>query len=99
MRNCIKCCRKVQEDEDADMAGVGGDEQIICDFDEGGFCAMVDSEAGLKGFVELMVGHVLVELCGNCSFHDFAEERKVGDRTVIIEVIRVQSWFFEYRSD
>ena len=32
---------------------------------------MVNSEAGLKGFKELMVGHVVLELGSHCSFQDF----------------------------
>lgn len=34
---------------------------------------------------ELMVGHVLTESGGNCSFQDFAEKMKVGDRLVVGE--------------
>ena len=48
----------------------------------------------MKGFVELMVGQVLMELGSHCSFRDLAEERKVGDRPKAVEVIRVQTRLF-----
>lgn len=52
---------------------------------------MVRSETRLKGFIELMVGHVLVELGGGCSFQDFAQEIKV----VVVGILWVQTWLFE----
>ena len=70
MRNCIKGCREVQEDDNTDVAGISSDEEVIGDFDEGSLCAVVCSEARLKGFIELMVGHVLMELDSNCSFEE-----------------------------
>ena len=66
----IEGCREVQEDENADEAGIRSDEEVVCDFNEGRLCAVV-------GFTELIVGHVVLELCGNCPFQDCAEERKV----------------------
>ena len=54
------------------MPRIGSDEEVVGDLDEGSFCAMACPEARLKGFIELMVGHVLLELGGNCSFQDFA---------------------------
>ncbi len=53
----------------------------------------------LKVFVELMVGHMLVDLVGNCSFQDFAEEGKVGDRLVVVKVSWVQTGFFQNGGD
>ena len=35
------------------------------------FCAMACLETRLNGFIELMIGHVLMELRGNCSFLNF----------------------------
>lgn len=60
---------EVQEKEDTDVARVSSNEEVIGDFDEGSLSAVVCSETRLKGFVELIVGHVLMELGGNCSFH------------------------------
>ena len=77
-------CRKVNKDEDADVTRVSGDEEGISDFDEGSFSAMVYSVARLKGFIELMDGHVLVKLVGNSPLKDFAEEGMVGDWLVVI---------------
>ena len=54
-------CRAVQEDQNTDVARICSDEEVIGDF-----------EARLKGFIELMAGHELLELGGNCSFQDFA---------------------------
>lgn len=53
----IKGCRKVQEDENADEAGIRNNEEVIRDFNEGSLC------------------------------QDFAEERKVGDRPVVGQVL------------
>ena len=36
------------------MVGVGSNEEVIGDPDEGGLCAMVGLVAGLKGLVELV---------------------------------------------
>lgn len=60
---------------------------------------MMDSVGGLESLKELMVGHMLVELGGDCSFQDFAEERKVGDWPMVVQIIRVQTRLFEDRSD
>ena len=75
--------RKVNKDENADATVAGGDEDIR-DFDEGSFNAMVYSVARLKGFIELMDGHVLVKLVGNSPLKGFVEEGKVGDWPVVI---------------
>ena len=45
---------EVKEDEEADVVGVGSNEEVIGDPDEGGLCAMVGLVAGLKGLVELV---------------------------------------------
>ena len=50
-------------------------EDIVGNFDEGCLCDVVGLETGLEGFIELMVGQVLVELGGDRSFQDFAEKR------------------------
>lgn len=42
-----------------------------------------------------VVGHVLLELGGNCSFQDLTKKRKVGDWLVIGEVIQVETWLEE----
>ena len=59
------------------MVKIGRNEEVV-DLDEGSFCAMACPETSLKGFIELMAGHVLMELGGNCSFQDFAQERMIG---------------------
>ena len=60
---------------------------------------MACPEARLKGFIELMVGHVLPELGGNCSFQDIAQERKVGDWSMVMQVVWVQTWLLEDGGD
>ncbi len=60
---------------------------------------MAYSESRLKGFTELTVGHMLMELGGSCSFLDFTEERKVGDQAVVVEVMQVLTWFLEDNGD
>lgn len=95
MGNRVEGCRKVQEDEDTDVAGVSCKEEVVGDFNEGGLCAVVSSEAGLKRLIELMVGHMLMKLGGHCSFQDFTKERKVGDRAVIVELVGVETGLLE----
>lgn len=77
------------------MAFVSSSEEVVGDFDKCSLCAVVGSETRLQGFKELMVGHMLLELGRHCPFQDFAEERKVGDRTVVVGVVRVQTRFFQ----
>ena len=84
MGDCVKGCREVQEDQNTDVARICSDEEVVGDLDEGSFHAMACPEARLKGFAELMVGHVLLELGGSCSFQDFAQKGKVGDWSVAV---------------
>ena len=87
----VKSCREIQQNQNTDVAYISSHEEIICDFNQGGLRAVVGSVARLEGFEEVMVGHVLMELCSYCSFQGLAEERKVGDRPVVCKVIRVQT--------
>ena len=91
----VNGCREVQEDEDGDKVIVCSDQEVIGDFDMGGFSTMMGSEAGLERFKELMVGHVVLEHGSHCSFQDLTQEGKVGDRAVIVGVIWVQARLFE----
>ena len=68
MGDGVKRCREVQEDEDAEAARVSSNEEIVDDLDEGGLRAVMKSEAGLEGLIELIVGHVQMELADDYSF-------------------------------
>lgn len=46
-----------------------------------------------------MVGQMLMELARHCSFQDLTEERKVGDRPKVFEVISVQTRLLQNGSD
>lgn len=46
-----------------------------------------------------MVGQMLMKLGGDCSFQGFAKERKVGDRSVVVQLLRVQTRLLEDGSD
>ena len=70
--DCVKGCREVQEDQNLDVARIGSDEDLVGDLNEGNLCAMACPETRLKEFIELMVGHVLMESGGNYPFQDFA---------------------------
>lgn len=61
------------------MTGVSSAEEIICNLDQGRLSAVMDSINRMECFKELMVFDVLMKLCGDCFFQDFAEEREVGD--------------------
>ena len=71
MGDCVTDCREVQENQNTDVARICSDEEVVDDLDEGSFCAVVCPEARLKGFIELTVGHVLLELGKHCSFRIF----------------------------
>lgn len=46
-----------------------------------------------------MVGQMFMKLDSYCSFQNLAEERKVGDRPEIAEVVGVQTRFLQDRGD
>ena len=75
------------------MAFVCSNQEIIGDFDEGSFSAMMGSEAGLERFKELIVGHVVLGLGSHCSFQALTQEGKVGDRAVIVGVRLFDCWY------
>lgn len=62
-------------------------------------CDAVGSATRLEGVIELMVEHVMMKLCSNCSFQDLSEKRKVGDQQVVVKVIEVQTRLFEECGD
>ena len=89
--NGVKGCREIQQDQDADAACVSSHEEIIGDLYQCSLGAVVGSVARLEGLKEFMDGHVLMKLCCYRSFQGLAEERKVGNWPVVVEVIRVQT--------
>ena len=68
---CVKCSGEVEEKEDGYGTRVGSNEEIICDFKECCFCAVVWTESGLKCFEELRGVEMLVELCDDGAFQNF----------------------------
>ena len=55
------------------MVGRGGGEGTVSvvmkpELAELSLSSVVSAEARLKGFIQFMVGHMLVELVSNCSF-------------------------------
>ena len=50
----VEGCSEVQEDEDGEVAGVCGEEDVIGDFQEGCFCAVLGTETGLKRFKQVI---------------------------------------------
>lgn len=51
------------------------------------------SETKLEEFIEIIVGYVLMELCGHCSFYAFVKEGKVRDWWIIVMILRFQTSF------
>lgn len=51
--------------------GIRGEEEVICDFNKGGFCAVLGSETGLKWFIELVGVKVQFQLGSDDAFQDF----------------------------
>ena len=72
MGDCVKGCREVQKDQNTDVARICSNEEVVGGLNESSYCAMVYPEARLKGLIELMVGHVLLELSDDCSVQDLA---------------------------
>ncbi len=62
----VEGCREFCEDEYTDVTRSRGDEEVVGDSDKGSLNVVVCSEARLKGFVDLMVGHVMVVLGSSC---------------------------------
>lgn len=71
MVNSVKCSGEVEEKEDGYETKVGSNEEIICDFKKGCFCAVVWTESGLKCFEELRGVEILMELCVYGAFQNF----------------------------
>ena len=78
VRDCVEGCREVQQDEDADLARISCHKEVVGNFDQGGLSAVVCSVARLEGFEESMVGHVVLELCGDYPLQGLTEEREIG---------------------
>ena len=66
---------EIQQNQDTDAAYISSHEEIVGDLEQCGLCAVMCSVARLEGFEEVMVGHVLMELCSYCSFQSLTEER------------------------
>lgn len=58
----VKSSREVEEKEDGDETRVGGEEEVIRDFEEGSFGTVVGAESRLKCFKQLGVVKMLLEL-------------------------------------
>ena len=54
MVNGVKSCSEVQEDEDGEVAGVCGEEDVVGDFQESCFSAVLGTETGLKWFEQVI---------------------------------------------
>lgn len=67
----VEGCGEVEEEKNGDRTRVGGEEEIVCDFKEGCFCAMVWAETGLKCFEKLAGVKMMLELSDDCTFQDF----------------------------
>ena len=62
-------------------------QEVVCDFDKGGLWWVLKPD--WRRLKELTVGHVVLKMGSHCSFQDFAEERQVGDWTIVVGVVRV----------
>jgi len=81
------------------MSRISGDEEVTDDFIKGSLSTVMGFEDRLKGFIEIILRHVMMKLGSNCSFQNFTHKGKVGDRTVVIEVSRVHTGLFENRGN
>ncbi len=67
----IQFCSEVKEDEKVEVSRVGVGEEVITDFKEGSFCAVLGTEARLKEFKQSVTDEVRRDLSGNKTFEDF----------------------------
>lgn len=99
MTDSVEGCSEVQEDEDGEVAGVGGEEEVISDFEQSCFSAVFGTEARLEWFIETVGSKVGLELGGNDTFQDFRQKGEVGYGTEISTAFRVEVGFFENGGD
>ena len=62
---------EVEEDEDVKGTGVSRGEEVIEDFGECRFCAVVGTKTRLKGFKKVICLKMAVELFGDDKFYCF----------------------------
>ena len=55
----VKCCTKVKEDEDGERTGISFNKEVISDFYEGSFNAVVGAETRL----ERVIKGILCKMC------------------------------------
>jgi hypothetical protein len=53
----------------------------------------------LEGIEEIVGGEVKVELIENDFFKELGQEREIGNRTIVFEVVWVEVVFFQERAD
>lgn len=76
------------------MAGVSCEKEIICNFYQGCFSAVIVAKTGLKWFIEVIVLKVDLKLCRYCPFQKFSDEWEVGDGAVVIWIVWIRTCFF-----
>lgn len=94
MVNGVEGSCEVQEDEYIEVAGVGGEQKVVGNAEEGCFSAVVGMESGFKSFKEVIISEVGFELACNGVFDELGQEWKVRDRSIISRSVRVKSRFF-----
>ena len=94
MGDSVEGSREVEEDEDADVAGVSSDEDVVGDFDEGCLCAVVGSESGLKEFIELLTVMLVISALGSTPYRYLLTVKTQLPQINIIEPKRGQKKHF-----
>lgn len=56
MRNCVKSCSEVKENENGKESGVSCHEEVVSDFNKRGFSALMLGETRLELFVNTVLG-------------------------------------------
>jgi len=69
--NGVKSCTEVEEEENGEGARIRGEEEVVGDFEQSGFGAVVSSEAGLEYFIHAVGVEVLLELYCDGTFQYF----------------------------
>ena len=64
----VKSSGEVQENQDANVAGVSAEEEVIANLEEGCFCTMFGTETGLEDFKEAVGVEVGLKLRGDGTF-------------------------------
>ena len=67
----VEGCSEVKEDQYVELPRVCREEEIVCDFQESGFSAVLWAESRLEWFIQFIRADVGFDLCCDNTFQNF----------------------------